>query len=108
MKRQLLSALNMGENIIIGYTQTDNNNIIINGHEITIVGYKRNPDGKIVFICNDTDDNLSRPIEYNEDYLLPKIHHAALPASLVENDLVYTPNWVEGLNIYNNMKKGAA
>ena len=108
MKRQLLSALNMGENIIIGYTQTDNNNIIINGHEITIVGYKRNPNGKIVFICNDTDDNLSRPIEYNEDYLLPKIHHAALPASLVENDLVYTPNWVEGLNIYNNMKRGAA
>ncbi len=105
MKRQLLTALNMGENIIIGYTEVDMNNTIINGHEITIVGYKRNPDGKISFICNDTDDDISTPIIYSEDYLLPKIHHAALPAELVENDLVYTPNWVEGLNLYQKMKR---
>ena len=108
MKKHLLTALDMGENVIIGYTQTDQNNIIINGHEITIVGYKYNPDGKLVFICNDTDDNISKPIEYSEDYLLPKVHHAALPESIVADDITVTPNWVEGLNIYKEMRNKAA
>lgn len=104
MKRHLTTALDMGENVIIGYTQVDRNNIIINGHEITIVGYKQQQNGKLIFICNDTDDNLSQPIEYDEDYLLPKIHHAALPESVVAKDLNITPNWVEGLNLYKKMK----
>lgn len=108
MKRHITTALDMGENVIIGYTQVDRNNIIINGHEITIIGYKQNPDGKLVFICNDTDDNLTSPIEYNEDFLLPKIHHAALPESIVADDLTVTPNWEEGLNIYKNLKNKAA
>ena len=73
--------------------------------EITIVGYKKAKDGKLTFICNDTDDGISRPIEYSEDYLLPKIHHAALPKDIVENDLNIVPNWVEGINMYKEMKK---
>lgn len=108
MKRHLLTALDMGENVIIGYTQVDQNNIIINGHEITIIGYKHDPQGKLIFICNDTDDNQSGPVEYSEDYLLPKIHHAALPEEIVADDLTVTPNWVEGLNIYKEMKNKAA
>ncbi len=108
MKRHLTSALDMGENVIIGYTQVDQNNIIINGHEITIIAYKCNPDGKLTFVCNDTDDNMTKPVEYTEDYLLPKIHHAALPESIVAGDLTVTPNWVEGLNIYKEMKNKAA
>lgn len=104
MKRHILSALDMGENVIIGYTQVDRNNIIINGHEITIVGYKQNPNGELTFICNDTDDNVTHPVEYNENYLLPKIHHAALPQSVVKDDLTITPNWVEGLKIYQSIK----
>lgn len=107
MKRHLVDALNMGENVIIGYTQTDANNIIVNGHEITIVGYKTDNNGKMTFICNDTDDNIARPIEYPEDYLLPKIHHAALPKEIVENDLNIVPNWVEGIDIYKEMKNAA-
>ena len=107
MKKHILSALDMGENVIIGYTQVDQNNIIINGHEITIIGYKRGPEGKVIFICNDTDDDSSNPVEYSEDYLLPKIHHAALPESIVADDLTVTPNWVEGLNIYKEMKNKA-
>lgn len=103
MKRQLVQALDMGENVIIGYTQTNENNIIVNGHEITIVGYKTNPDGKLTFICNDTDDNTPRSIEYPEDYLLPKIHHAALPKEIVENDLNIVPNWQEGLAMYKEL-----
>jgi len=107
MKRHLVQALNMGENVILGYTQTDSNNIIVNGHEITVVGYKTDNKGKMTFICNDTDDNNPRPIEYTEDYLLPKIHHAALPQEIVENDLNIVPNWVEGINMYKEMKQAA-
>lgn len=107
MKRHLIEALNEGETVIIGYTQTDNNNIIVNGHEITIVDYKTDNRGKVTFICNDTDDNIPRAIEYSEDYLLPKIHHAALPQHIVENDLNIVPNWIEGIDVYKQMK-GAA
>ncbi len=105
LKRHLTNALDMGENVILGYTQTDANNIIINGHEITVIGYKKDPSGKLTFICNDTDDNISKPIEYSEDYLLPKIHHAALPKEVVESDVKLVENWVEGLNSYNDMKR---
>ena len=104
MKNHILGALSEGEDVIIGQTQTDSNNIIVNGHEITIVGYRQGENGKCIFICNDTDDNLSKPIEYSEDYLLPKIHHAALPKHIVENDMNVVPNWIEGLNMYSQMK----
>lgn len=107
MKKQITDALNLGENVIIGYTQVDNNNTIINGHEITITGTKIGKDGKMIFICNDTDDNMSKPVEYSEDYLLPKIHHAALPQSVVANDVNLVENWVEGLKTYKELKKQA-
>lgn len=105
MKKQITDALNLGENVIIGYTQVDNNNTIINGHEITVIGTKTDKNGKMIFICNDTDDNVSKPIEYSEDYLLPKIHHAALPQSVVANDVNLVENWVEGLKTYKELKK---
>ena len=108
MKRHLMTALDMGENIIIGYTQTNENNIIVNGHEITIVGYKKDDSGKLSFICNDTDDGISRPIVYSEDYLLPKIHHAALPKEVVEKDMNIVPNWEEGIDMFKQMKRQAA
>ena len=108
MKKHLMSALNEKESIILGYTQTDNNNVIINGHEITLVGYKVDKaTGKVIFICNDTDDNIPSLIEYSEDYLLPKIHHAALPKHIVEGDLNIVPNWVEGIEMYKEMKAQA-
>ncbi len=107
MKRHLIDALNEGETVIIGYTQTDSNNIIVNGHEITIVDYKTDSRGKVTFICNDTDDNIPRAIEYSEDYLLPKIHHAALPQHIVENDLNIVPNWIEGVNMFKDMRSAA-
>ncbi len=107
MKKQICDALNLGENVIIGYTQVDGNNTIINGHEITITGIKVDKDGKLIFICNDTDDNVSKPVEYSEDYLLPKIHHAALPQSVVLNDVNLVENWVEGLKTYKELKKQA-
>lgn len=108
LKRHITTAIDSGENVILGYTQTDNNNVIINGHEITVVGYKKNNStGKLTFICNDTDDNISKPIEYSEDYLLPKIHHAALPQSVIKDDLHIVENWIEGMNTYKELKKQA-
>lgn len=107
MKRHLIEALNEKENVIIGYTQTDSNNVIVNGHEITIVDYKTDDKGRVTFICNDTDDGIPKAIEYSEDYLLPKIHHAALPQHIVKNDLNIIPNWVEGIDMYKQMKTAA-
>lgn len=107
MKKQLTDALKMGENVIIGYTQVDSNNTIINGHEITITDVKTDKNGKMVFVCNDTDDNLAEPIEYTEDYLLPKIHHAGLPQAVIGDDVNVVENWVEGLKNYKEMKKRA-
>ena len=105
IKKQITESLKMGENVIIGYTQVDNSNTIVNGHEITIIGTKVGKDGKTIFICNDTDDNLSKSIEYTEDYLLPKIHHAALPKEVLESDMLLVENWVEGLKTYKELKK---
>ena len=107
MKRHLIDALDEGETVLIVYTKIDSDTIIVNGHEITIVDYKTDSRGKVTFICNDTDDNVPRAIEYSEDYLLPKIHHAALPQHIVENDLNIVPNWIEGIDVYKQMKSAA-
>ena len=105
MKKQITDALNLGENVIIGYTQVDNSNTIINGHEITIIGAKEDKNGKLTFICHDTDDGVSKAVEYSEDYLLPKIHHAGLPQKVAENGIKVTENWVEGLKTYKELKQ---
>lgn len=86
IKRSLLNSLAQGQNVIIGYTSTDENNNIINGHEITVVGAKTTGDGKLVFVCNDTDDDSPELVEYHEDYLVPRIHHVGLPTEVVEAD----------------------
>ena len=105
MKKQITEALNMGENVIIGYTQVDKDNTVINGHEITIIGARADRNGKLTFICHDTDDGQSKPVEYSEDYLLPKIHHAGLPQKVAENGMQVKENWVEGLATYKELKR---
>lgn len=104
MKKHILDSLAMGENVIVGYTQIDDTNTVINGHEITIVSARQDKDGKLIFTCNDTDDNKPRAIEYSEDYLIPKIHHAGLPQEVVEKDVKFVDNWVEGINAYKQAK----
>ncbi len=104
IKKHLLDSLAMGENVIIGYTQVDNNNEILNGHEITIIGARQEKNGKLTFICNDTDDDNPNPIEYSEDYIIPKIHHAGLPQVVVEKDVQFVDNWVDGVNAYKKTK----
>lgn len=105
MKKHITDSLEMGENVIIGYTQVDGSNTIINGHEITIIGARQEKNGKLTFICNDTDDNNPNPIEYSEDYLVPKIHHAGLPQAVVEKDVKFVDNWTEGVKAYRQAKE---
>lgn len=105
MKKHITDSLAMGENVIIGYTQVDGSNTIINGHEITIIGARQDKNGKMTFICNDTDDNKPVPIEYSEDFLIPKIHHAGLPQAVVEKDVKFVDNWTDGIKAYRKAKE---
>ena len=102
VKQQLLETLEKGNNIIIGYTMTDENNYITGGHEITIVGTKYDQNGELSFICNDTDDDSPLPVEYPAAYLIPKIHHAGIPTEIAEKTMQQTDNWVYGVREFNN------
>lgn len=120
VKRQILESLAMGENVIIGYTYLinkkdlppgsvvakDGEDEILSGHEITIIGAAKDKNGKLIFICNDTDDDNPNPIAYPEDYIVPKIHHAGLPTVIAEKDTKYVDSWVEGMKTYKQQKMG--
>lgn len=98
--KHIKEALKLGENVIVGYTNTDKDNRIINGHEITIIGIEKNKNGQEVFICNDTDDMKDEPIKFDVNYLLPKIHHAGLPHKALKDDVQIVESWVDVLNQY--------
>lgn len=116
--KQILESLSMGENVIVGYTYTikksqlpgwdprkgEKDEEILSGHEITIIGAVKDKTGKLMFICNDTDDDNPTPIMYSAEWLIPKIHHAGLPQSVAEKDMKYTDTWVDGLNAYQEAK----
>jgi len=57
---------------------------IIGGHEITVIGTRTEKNGDLVFVCNDTDDNYSGPVEINAKDLIPKIHHAGIPNKVLD------------------------
>ncbi len=97
VKKHILDALKTNNNVIIGYTQMDENNIVINGHEITIIGAEQDQNGKLIFICNDTDDDKSEPIKWNADELIPLIHHAGLPKEVLKDDVEFVEGWKEAL-----------
>ena len=98
MKQHILKSLEQGENVIIGYTHLNSENIVEGGHEITITGYETDANGNGVFICNDTDDNIDSLIRIQESELLPTIHHAGIPKeALNENDVV-VESWREILD----------
>ncbi len=111
IKSQILEALNLGHNVIIGYIITDQAGVIENAHEITITGARKTSTGETIFICNDTDDDIPFPIEYSETYLIPKIHHAGLPTSIAEKNLDFTENWqiaMRDFEEYERIKNNAA
>ena len=106
IKRELLDTLNMGHNIIIGYTWPDpDNGNKLAGHEITIVGYKVNEKGEGIFICQDSDDEIDKPIEMPEDFLLKSIHHAGLPEEIAMKDFEYEDSWKIGVKDFEQFNK---
>ncbi len=99
MKDDIIKILDSGDNIILGYVLTNESagitqspyynkakdgepNEIINGHEITVLGYHVNDKNETIFECIDTDDGIRKKIEYNASWLIPKINHLGVPASL--------------------------
>ena len=106
IKKELLDTLNMGHNIIIGYTWPDpENDNKLAGHEITIVGYRVNEKGEGIFICQDSDDGIDKPIEMPESFLLSSIHHAGLPEKSAMKDVEYKDSWEVGVKDFEQFQK---
>ncbi len=105
VQKHLLDALKTNNNVIIGYTQFDDQNRVINGHEITVIGAEKSPEGKLIFICNDTDDNKSEPIKWAADELIPLIHHAGLPKEVLKDEVEFVDSWKEVIEMYKNAKE---
>ena len=106
IKKELMDTLAMGHNVIIGYTWPNpENGNRLDGHEITIVGTKTAPNGETVFICQDSDDEIDKPIEMTESYLLPKIHHAGIPEKIASRDFQFEESWKVGVKEFEQMQK---
>lgn len=99
-KNHILKSLELGQNVIIGYTHLDENNKVNGGHEITIIGYEQDEKGNGYFICNDTDDEIDSAIKIQEEILLPLIHHAGISKEALSNDDVVIEPWREFLELF--------
>lgn len=97
------NTLNQGDNVIIGYTYCDKDNNVIGGHEITIIGIETDKKGNKYFVCNDTDDGISEAIRYPVADLLPKIHHAGIPKSVLVDNVEFIEGWKELMQVYKDM-----
>lgn len=103
MKQHILNSLKNGQNVIVGYTHLNSEKVVEGGHEITITDYIEDENGKGSFICNDTDDNISKPIKKSEDELLPLIHHAGITKDALSEDDVIVEPWREIMQQYKQM-----
>ncbi len=101
-KQHILKSLELGQNVIIGYTHIDENNTVNGGHEITVIGYTQDADGKGYFVCNDTDDDIDAPVKISEEKLLPLIHHAGISYEALSKDDVVSESWRDILLLYKN------
>lgn len=99
-KQHIIKSLQLGHNVIIGYTHLGADNKVEGGHEITITGYQQDKDGKGYFICNDTDDDIDSLITVSEEKLLPLIHHAGIPKEALSSNDIVVETWREILDNY--------
>lgn len=83
-KQHLIKSLENSSNVIVGITETDENNIIIGGHEITVIDHKTDENGELLFVCNDTDDNYFGKNIIKASDLIPMIHHAGVPSKILD------------------------
>lgn len=104
-KQHILKTLASGENIIVGYIHLAEDNTVMGGHEITIVGYQTDEQGNGYFVCNDTDDGIDEPILKSEKELLPLIHHAGIGKTAFNETDVVQENWRIYLNEFQAMRQ---
>ena len=99
MKKHLTDSLKEGSNVIIGYTDLqDDGKINPDGHEITIIGIEKDKAGKEYFVCKDTDSSnrdsqeairqIQHPVRYEVSELLPRIHHAGISYDVLRKNNV--------------------
>lgn len=84
MTSDILASLKMGEPVIIGITNPEEDGNIGNGgHEITITGATLDQKtGELKFIVADSDDGVPTLVVRSARELIPRIHHAGFPAKL--------------------------
>lgn len=107
-KQHILKSLELGNNVIIGYTHLNDENKVQGGHEITVIGYEQDNQGNGYFICNDTDDDVSEPIKVEEKNLLRLLHHAGIAKEALNEQDEVIPSWKEVLNILKHQMLGAS
>lgn len=101
MANQFITALQSGENVIVGCVDTNSEGQVINGHEITITDAMTTPNGDLVFACNDTADGSDEPTYVLAQNLLEKVHHAGLPQeALGDMEVPKVADWVEYFKQY--------
>ena len=101
MENQIVTALQTGENVIVGCVDTNEQGQVINGHEITITNVYSTPNGDTVFACNNTGNDSDEPSYLLAKNLLPKIHHAGLPKEAVgDMEVPKISDWVEYFRQY--------
>lgn len=98
MATQILTALQGDNNVIVGYVNFNDEEQVVGGHEITIIGAGEAPTGDLYFVCNDTNDNNDEPICVLAENLLPRLHHAGLPKEAIEGQDV--PTAFDGIQYY--------
>lgn len=108
VQKHIEDSLKLGNPVITGYTVIDEDKKIVGGHEITILGQYKDKKGELYYICNDTDDGISAPIEYKAKDFVPMIHHAGIPQKVLEGDKKFKDTWVESLEAYQKQKKADA
>ena len=101
----ILKSLELGQNVIIGYTHIDENNQVNGGHEITIIGYEKDENGNGYFIYNDTDDEIDTAVKVSEEKLLPLIHHAGISKEALSSDDIIVEPWKEYINWFQQALK---
>lgn len=101
MAIQILTALEGDNNVIVGYVNLNEDEQVVGGHEITIIGAGEAPTGDLYFVCNDTNDGNDEPICILAENLLPKLHHAGLPKEVVANQNM--PTAFDGIEYYRQM-----
>ena len=78
IKNEILKTLQKNNNVVAGLIYNDEEGFCTGGHEVTIVGYTKNLQGRGFFIIQDSDDYRAKPELLEEEELLKLIHHALL------------------------------